>query len=206
MAGIKLMHVPYRGSSPALTDLLGGHVDIYFSSLPPAVGITAEGKVRALAVTGLARSHVFPDLPTVDEAGLPGYEAVLHYGIAAPAGTPRPIIDKLNAALRKALDAPEIKAQLVNTGGGGSAQHAGGVRRRHRPGGDQVVPHRQGGRREGELTPQPVGGWTWTAGLSRMASPAGWEAIPEASRQSGPPGCLPPTMAALALRAKISRS
>jgi tripartite-type tricarboxylate transporter receptor subunit TctC len=116
MGGIKLVHVPYRGSSPALTDLLGGHVDIYFSSLPPAVGITADGKVRALAVTGLKRSHVFPDLPTVDEAGLPGYEAVLHYGIAAPAGTPRPIIDKLNGALRKALDAPEIKAQLVNTG------------------------------------------------------------------------------------------
>jgi len=116
MSGIKLVHVPYRGSSPALTDLLGGHVDIYFSSLPPAVGITAQGKVRALAVTGRERSHIFPDLPTVDEAGLPGYEAVLHYGIAAPAGTPRPIVDKLNAALRKALDAPEITAQLVNTG------------------------------------------------------------------------------------------
>ncbi len=116
MSGIKLAHVPYRGSSPALNDLLGGHVDIYFSSLPPAVGITAQGKVRALAVTGLARSHIFPDLPTVAEAGLPGYEAVLHYGIAAPAGTPRPIIDKLNAALRKALAAPETKALLVNTG------------------------------------------------------------------------------------------
>ena len=116
MSGIKLAHVPYRGSSPALNDLLGGHVDIYFSSLPPAVGITAQGKVRALAVTGLARSHIFPGLPTVAEAGLPGYEAVLHYGIAAPAGTPRPIIDKLNAALRKALAAPETKALLVNTG------------------------------------------------------------------------------------------
>jgi tripartite-type tricarboxylate transporter receptor subunit TctC len=116
MGGIKLAHVPYRGTAPALNDLLGGHVDIYFSSLPPAVGITAQGKVRALAVTGLERSHVFPGLPTVAEAGLPGYEAVLHYGIAAPAGTPRPIIDKLNAALRKALDAPEIKTSLVNTG------------------------------------------------------------------------------------------
>ena len=116
MAGIKLTHVPYKGSSPALGDLLGGHVDIYFSSLPPAVGITAEGKVRALAVTGLARSHVFPDLPTVAEAGLPGYEAVLHYGIAAPAGTPRPIVDKLNAALRRALAAPETRNLLVKTG------------------------------------------------------------------------------------------
>jgi tripartite-type tricarboxylate transporter receptor subunit TctC len=116
MAGVKLTHVPYKGSAPALNDLLGGHVDIYFSSLPPAVGIAGEGKVRALAVTGLTRSHVFPDLPTVAEAGLPGYEAVLHYGIAAPSGTPRPIVDKLNAALRKALDAPDTKTLLINTG------------------------------------------------------------------------------------------
>jgi tripartite-type tricarboxylate transporter receptor subunit TctC len=116
MAGIKLTHVPYKGSSPALGDLLGGHVDIYFSSLPPAVGITAERRVRALAVTGLTRSHVFPDLPTVSETALAGYEAVLHYGIAAPAGTPRPVVDKLNAALRKALAAPETEALLIKTG------------------------------------------------------------------------------------------
>src|SRR5438132_2905754 len=92
MAGIKLTHVPYRGSAPALTDLIGGHVSIYFSSLPPAVGLVGEGKVRALAVTGLKRSENFPNLPTVAEAGLAGFEAVLHYGIVAPAGTPRPII------------------------------------------------------------------------------------------------------------------
>jgi tripartite-type tricarboxylate transporter receptor subunit TctC len=116
MAAIKLTQVPYKGSAPALNDLLGGHVDIYFSSLPPAVGIAAQGKVRALAVTGLRRSHVFPDLPTVAEAALAGYEAVLHYGIAAPAGTPPPILDRLNAALRKALAAPEIEALLINTG------------------------------------------------------------------------------------------
>jgi len=116
MAGIKLTHVPYKGSAPALNDLLGGHVDIYFSSLPPAVGITAEGKVRALAVTGSERSHVFPDLPTVAEAALPGYEAVLHYGIVAPANTPHPIVDRLNAALRTALAAPETKALLTSTG------------------------------------------------------------------------------------------
>jgi tripartite-type tricarboxylate transporter receptor subunit TctC len=116
MAGVKLTHIPYRGSAPALNDLLGGHVDIYFSSLPPAVGIAGEGKVRALAVTGPQRSHVFPDLPTVAEAGLPGYEAVLHYGIAAPAGTPPPIIAKLNAALREALASEETRALLVSTG------------------------------------------------------------------------------------------
>ncbi len=116
MAGIKLTHIAYRGSAPALNDLIGGHVDIYFSSLPPAVGIAGEGKVRALAVTGPQRSHVFPDLPTVAEAGLPGYEAVLHYGIAAPAGTPGAIIDKLSAALREALASAETRALLVGTG------------------------------------------------------------------------------------------
>ena len=79
-AGIKLTHVPYKGSSPALTDLIGGHVAIYFSSLPPAVALVKEGKVRALAVTSAKRSLIFPDLPTVAEAALPGYEAVLHYG------------------------------------------------------------------------------------------------------------------------------
>jgi len=116
MAGVKLVHVPYKGSGPALNDLLGGHVQIYFSSLPPAVGMRAEGKVRALAVTGPGRSHVFPDLPTVAEAALPGYEAVLHYGIAAPAGTQRGIVDKLNAALRAALASEETRAALVATG------------------------------------------------------------------------------------------
>jgi tripartite-type tricarboxylate transporter receptor subunit TctC len=116
MAGIRLTHVPYRGSAPALNDLLGGHVQIYFSSLPPALGLIAEGKVRALAVTGSRREPALPDLSTVAEAGLPGYEAVLHYGIAAPAGTPRPIVDKLNAALRQALAAPETRALMAGAG------------------------------------------------------------------------------------------
>jgi len=102
-AGIDLTHIPYKGSGPALTDLLGGHVQVYFSSLPPAVGLVKEGKLRALGVTSLKRSASFPDVSTVAEQGLPGFEAVLHYGIVAPAGTPRPIIDKLNAALRAAL-------------------------------------------------------------------------------------------------------
>src|SRR5258705_311459 len=83
-------------AAPALTDLIGGHVAIYFSSLPPAIALIKEGKVRALAVTGSARSALLPDLPTVAEAALPGYESVLHYGIVAPAGTPKAIVDKLN--------------------------------------------------------------------------------------------------------------
>ncbi|MFL4985313.1 MAG: Bug family tripartite tricarboxylate transporter substrate binding protein [Xanthobacteraceae bacterium] len=116
MADVKLTHVPYRGTGPALTDLLGGHVAVYFSSLPSAVGIVKDGKVRALGVTGSKRSPVFPDMPTVAEAGLPEYEAVLHYGIAAPAGTPRPIVDKLNAALRTAVAAPETQQRMATEG------------------------------------------------------------------------------------------
>ena len=116
MAGVRLTHIPYKGSSPALTDLVGGHVAIYFSSLPPAIALVREGKVRALAVTGPKRSESFPDLPTVAEAALPGYEAVLHYGIVAPAGTPRAIIDKLNAALNAALAESEVRTRIVADG------------------------------------------------------------------------------------------
>jgi tripartite-type tricarboxylate transporter receptor subunit TctC len=116
MADIKLTHVPYRGSGPALNDLLGGHVSMFFSSLPPAIALVRAGSIRALAVTGPARSASFPDLPTVAESGLPGYETVLHYGIVAPAGTPAPIIEKLNGALRTALDDKEVRAQLIASG------------------------------------------------------------------------------------------
>ena len=116
VAGIRLTHIPYKGSSPALTDLLGGHVSIYLSSLPPAVALVKEGKVRALAVTGPKRSAIFPDLPTVAEAALPGYEAVLHYGIVAPAGTPQPVIDKLNAALNAALAENDVRARIIADG------------------------------------------------------------------------------------------
>jgi tripartite-type tricarboxylate transporter receptor subunit TctC len=116
MAGIKMTHIPYKGSAPALTDLIGGHVALYFSSLPPAIGLVRDGKVRALAVTGPTRSKAFPDIPTVAEAALPGFEAVLHYGIVAPAGTPRPVIDKLNAAMRTALASPQVQARIDTDG------------------------------------------------------------------------------------------
>jgi tripartite-type tricarboxylate transporter receptor subunit TctC len=116
MAGIKLTHIPYKGSAPALTDLVGGHVAIYFSSLPPAVALVKEGKVRALAVTGARRSPILPDVPTVAEAALPGYEAVLHYGIVAPAGTPRAIIEKLSTALRAAVMSDDLRSRLADDG------------------------------------------------------------------------------------------
>jgi tripartite-type tricarboxylate transporter receptor subunit TctC len=115
-AGVDLTHIPYKGSGPALTDLLGGHVQVYFSSLPPAVGLVKEGKLRALGVTSLKRSATFPEVPTAAEQGLPGFEAVLHYGIVAPAGTPRPIIDKLNGALRAALGDPKVHGHIATEG------------------------------------------------------------------------------------------
>ena len=92
MADIKLTHIPYKGTSPALNDLVGGHVAMYFSSLPSAIPLVKDGKLRALAVTSAARIATFPELPTVAESGLPGFEAVLHYGIVAPAGTPQSIV------------------------------------------------------------------------------------------------------------------
>ena len=116
MADVKLTHVPYRGTSPALTDLIGGHVSVYFSSLPPVGALVNEGKVRALAVTSPKRSEIFPDLPTVAESGVPGYETVLRYGIVAPAGTPRSIIAKLSAALREAINAPDTKERMSRDG------------------------------------------------------------------------------------------
>lgn len=115
-AGITLTHVPYKGSGPALQDLVGGHVSIYFSSMPPAIGLVRDGKVRALAVTGLQRSPLLPDVPTVAEAALPGFEAVLHYGIVGPAGIPKDIVTKLNAALRTAVMAEDFKTKLAADG------------------------------------------------------------------------------------------
>jgi tripartite-type tricarboxylate transporter receptor subunit TctC len=116
MAGVKISHVPYRGSGPALNDLLGGHVTMMFATLPSSIGVVKSGKVRALAVSSRKRSAVFPDLPTIAEAGLPGYAAELHYGLVAPAGTPRSIIDRLNAALRAALEDPTLRERLAREG------------------------------------------------------------------------------------------
>jgi tripartite-type tricarboxylate transporter receptor subunit TctC len=116
LAGVALTPIPYRGNAPALTDLLGGQVDMMFSPLPAAVGLVHESKVRALAVTGGTRSPLFPDLPTIAQAGLPGYESELHYGIVAPAGVPRPLVDRLNAALRGALAVSDVAQQFAALG------------------------------------------------------------------------------------------
>jgi tripartite-type tricarboxylate transporter receptor subunit TctC len=116
LAGVALTQIPYKGNAPALTDLLGGQVDIMFSPLPAAVGLVHEPKLRVLAVTGAARSPLLPDLPTVAQACLPGYESELHYGIVSPAGVPPPVVDKLNAALRGALASPEVAQRFAGLG------------------------------------------------------------------------------------------
>jgi tripartite-type tricarboxylate transporter receptor subunit TctC len=116
MAAIKLSHIPYKGVAPAINDLLGGHLSMVVTGLPPTVGHVRDGAIRALAVTGSTRSSIFPDVPTVAESGLPGYESVQTFGILAPKGTPRPIIDKLNAALREALALNDVKMKLAVDG------------------------------------------------------------------------------------------
>ncbi len=116
MAGVALTAIPYKGVAPAITDLLGEHVDLMFCPTASVVGLVHEGKLRALAVTSARRSALFPQLPTVAEAGLAGYAAELHYGIVAPADTPRPIVDKLNAALNAALANADVKSRLAVDG------------------------------------------------------------------------------------------
>jgi tripartite-type tricarboxylate transporter receptor subunit TctC len=108
-AGVKLLHVPYRGTQPALNDVLGGQVAIMMPDLTIALSNIKGGNLRAYGVTSAARSPAAPDLPTVAEAGLPGFEAVQWFGLAAPAGTPKPVIDKLHAAVTKALADPDVK-------------------------------------------------------------------------------------------------
>src|SRR5450755_4294134 len=95
-AGIKITHIPYKGTGPALTDLLGGHILMAFAPIPATHESAKSGLLRMLAVTSLTRSSLMPDVPTISETAIPGFEAVLRYGLAAPAGTPRPIIDRLN--------------------------------------------------------------------------------------------------------------
>ena len=116
MAGVKLTAIPFKGVAPAVTDLMGGYVDVMFCPTASVVGVVRDGKLRALAVTGAKRSPLFPQLPTVSEAGLPGYRAELHYGIVAPAGTPPPVIAALNAALNKALADADVRSRLAVDG------------------------------------------------------------------------------------------
>lgn len=114
--GTKLQHIPYKGNGPALGDLLGGHIPMMFLPIPVALGNVKAGTLRALAVSSAKRSSLLPDLPTMAETGVPGFDVALRYGLAAPAGTPRPIIERLNKALNAALASGEVQKRLANEG------------------------------------------------------------------------------------------
>jgi tripartite-type tricarboxylate transporter receptor subunit TctC len=116
MTGVQMTHVPYKGSAPALQDLVGGQVQIMFDNLPSSLALIKAGKLKPLAVTSAARSTVLPDVPTVAEAGVPGFEASSWFGLLAPAGTPKDIVAKLNANVAKWLATPEAKEKLAAQG------------------------------------------------------------------------------------------
>ncbi len=115
-AGVKMVHVPYKGLAPALTDLLSGQVRLMFSSLVAILPQVKAGSLKAIGVTGVRRSPLLPDVPTVAESGLAGYQAGSWYGILVPAGTPRPIVLKLNAAITTVLARPDVRASLAADG------------------------------------------------------------------------------------------
>ncbi|MBM3355281.1 MAG: tripartite tricarboxylate transporter substrate binding protein [Betaproteobacteria bacterium] len=128
MLGLDIIHVPYKGSGPAMIDLVGGQVNLMFDNVPSAISHIRAGKLRALATTGAKRSSVLPDLPTMIEAGVPGFESTAWFGLAMPAGTPREIIARMNAEGQKATRAPDFIKRMADLGyeivGGSSEQMA----------------------------------------------------------------------------------
>jgi tripartite-type tricarboxylate transporter receptor subunit TctC len=116
MTGIEMAHVPYRGSLPLLNDVVAGHIPLTFIDFGPSIGMLRAGKVRPLGISTRARLAEFPDIPPIAEAGVPGFDAASWQMIVAPAGTPRPIVDKLHAELVSIVATPEFKARIVNDG------------------------------------------------------------------------------------------
>jgi tripartite-type tricarboxylate transporter receptor subunit TctC len=114
--GVAMVHIPYKGTAPAVTDLIGGQIQVLFTGAPAVIGHVKSGQLRALAVSSPKRLDALPDLPTVAESGYKDFEADQWYGVVAPAGTPREIINKLNQQISIALNAPELKARLASEG------------------------------------------------------------------------------------------
>ena len=109
--------VSYKGTGPLTNDLVGGHVAVGLNTIPPAIGNIEAGRLRAIALAAPARSAALPGVPTAAESGLPGFEAVQYYGLSAPAGTPRPIVERLNKELRSMIESEEITKRIVADGG-----------------------------------------------------------------------------------------
>ena len=116
MAGLDMVHIPYKGTAPALTELVAGQVDLAFENMPALIPHIQAGRLRALAVTTTKRSAVMPELPTIAEAALPGYDASVWFGVFAPAGTPRPVIDRLHGEILKALQTQDLKSRMIAMG------------------------------------------------------------------------------------------
>ena len=128
MAGVKMLHVPYKGTAPALTDLIAGRVDIFFDNLGFTLGHHRLGKIKILAVASPARAPALPEVPTIAEAGLPGFQSVTWFGVVAPEGTPRAIAEQLSAAFNEALKVSEVQKRFLEVGAepmGGSPAEAG---------------------------------------------------------------------------------
>jgi tripartite-type tricarboxylate transporter receptor subunit TctC len=116
MAGVAITHIPYKGSSGARTDVVGGQVDMMFDAVTTMSQMAKDGKVRALATSGMTRNAITPDVPTLDEAGVPKYESTIWLGLMAPKGTPPAIVEKLNAAIRKIVADPQVKSEWLKQG------------------------------------------------------------------------------------------
>ena len=117
ITGVEATIVPYKGTAQLMNDLLGGHVPVAFGVLPPAMGNLGAGTLRGIAILDRQRFSLWPNIPTSHESGLPGFESVLHYGVLGPAGLPRPIVDKLNRAIRQAAASEDVKKRINNEGG-----------------------------------------------------------------------------------------
>ena len=116
MAGVQLLHVPYKGSGPALTEMLGGQVPLMFDQLSASIGYIRDGRLRALAVASAKRASVLPNVPTLDESGLKGYEASTFIGVLAPANTPKPVVTRLNSAMLKVMDTAAVRDKFLGLG------------------------------------------------------------------------------------------
>ena len=116
MTGVKWVHIPYKGAGPALIEMLGGQFSLYFGNVPSVIGYHRQGKLRGIAVTGAKRSGTIPEMPTVAESGIPGYEVTTWYGVSAPARTPRPIIDRLHSEIVRALKSPDLMSRFKDLG------------------------------------------------------------------------------------------